>query len=65
MVAMKIELIYFHRNGPVDAPNDAMASGAVAEPFSKMVLNDRTSVALIGGGHAPGGAHANTSSLTQ
>ncbi len=61
MVATTLELIYVRRNGPVDAPNNTMASGAVAEPFSKMVLNDRTLVALIGGRHAFGGAHINTS----
>jgi len=65
MVATTLELIYVHRNGPVDALNDTMARGAVAKPFSEMVLNDRTLVAFIGGGHAPGEAHANTSGLTQ
>ena len=57
-----LELIYVNPGGPVDAPNDPEASGAdIRRAFSRMGFDDRTSAALIGGGHAFGGAHSYTS----
>lgn len=57
-----LELIYVNPAGPVDAPNDPVASGAdIRRAFGNMGFDDQTAAALIGGGHAFGRAHAITS----
>ena len=57
-----LELIYVNPGGPVNAPNDPVASGAdIRRAFSRMGFDDQTSAALIGGGHSFGGAHSFTS----
>jgi len=62
MGATTLELIYVNPGGPVDAPNDPVASGAdIRKTFGKMGFDDKTSASLIGGGHAFGRAHSFTS----
>ena len=51
-------LIYVNPAGPDSDPNNPVASGAdIRRAFGRMGFDDRTSVALIGGGHAIGKAH--------
>lgn len=53
-----VGLIYVDPEGPVDAMGDPVASGRdIRNIFARMGFDDRTSVALIGGGHAFGKAH--------
>lgn len=53
-----VELIYVNPGGPVTAPSDPVASGEdIRRAFGRMGFDDRTSVILIGGGHALGKAH--------
>lgn len=53
-----MELIYVNPAGPVDGRGDPIASGAdIRKAFARMGFDDRTSVALIGGGHAFGKCH--------
>lgn len=53
-----IGLIYVNPAGPANATGDPEASARdIREVFSRMGFDDRTSVALIGGGHAFGKAH--------
>jgi len=50
--------IYVDPEGPIDAKGDALASGEdIRDVFARMGFDDRTTVALIGGGHTFGKAH--------
>jgi catalase (peroxidase I) len=53
-----VGLIYVDPSGPVGSVGDTVASGAdIRKAFTRMGFDDRTSVALIGGGHAFGKCH--------
>jgi catalase (peroxidase I) len=53
-----VGLIYVNPAGPVGFEGDTEASGAdIRKAFARMGFDDRTAVALIGGGHAFGKCH--------
>jgi catalase-peroxidase len=51
-------LLFSSESGPIDNPNNPVASGAdIRHTFARMGFNDTETVALVGGGHAFGKGH--------